>query len=265
MPPGRVVDAVSRMAVGPATPVVLDRWTGYYFGGHLGYGQGFGRNIWLDPDPATSEASFSSLFGGFQSGYNYLLPSRLLLGVEADATFPYFLSDGTVTIRQTSSSAVAEKLDFVSTLRGRVGYAFNDWLFYATAGFAWSRARFLEDPGVSADEDKLVRLRAGWAAGAGLELAIAPGWTARMEYLYDHLGTANGVFPSGTGYESTTIDVHNFRLGLNRQLDWASAAPMPGKVADQWAIDPNSWNIHGQFTFIEQGYPAIPLVLCRCE
>ncbi len=101
----------------------------------------------------------------------------------------------------TPSSAVTEKLDFVSTLRGRVGYAFDHWLFYATGGLAWSQARFLENPGLSSDEDKVLRTRAGWALGAGAELAIAPGWTARLEYLYDHLGKASGTFPSGTGYE----------------------------------------------------------------
>ena len=37
-----------------------------------------------------SSNSFSSLYGGVQGGYNYVLPSRLLLGVEADITFPNF-------------------------------------------------------------------------------------------------------------------------------------------------------------------------------
>jgi high affinity Mn2+ porin len=126
----------------PATPVAFDPWTGFYFGGHVGYSRGSGRNTLFDPDPTASEASFGSLFGGFQGGYNYLLPSRLLLGVEGDITFPYFLNDGTVTSRETPHSLVTEKLDFVSTLRGRVGYAFDHWLVYATGGFAWSLARF---------------------------------------------------------------------------------------------------------------------------
>ena len=231
-------------------------WSGWYVGGHVGYSRGFGRNTLFDSGPTASDASFGSLFGGLQFGYNYLLPSHLLVGIEGDISFPNFLEDGVVTSRMTATSTVTEKLDFVSTLRGRVGYAFDRLLVYGTGGFAWSEARFLEDPGLINDEDQVQRLRAGWAAGAGVELAVAPGWTARLEYLYDHFGQASGVFPSGTGYESTSIDLHSLRLGLNRKLDWSDAVPTPGNVGDPWAVDRNNWNVHGQFTFIEQGYPA---------
>ena len=191
-----------------------------------------------------------------QFGYNYLLPSRLLVGIEGDISFPNYLDDGIVASRSTPSSAVTEKLDFVSTVRGRAGYAFDHWLFYATGGLAWSQARFLEDSNSTGNEDKILRMRSGWALGAGAELAIAPGWTARLEYLYDRLGKASGTFPSGTGYESTTVDLNSVRLGLNRKLDWTGAATNRGNSGDSWAIDPNSWNVHGQLTFIEQGYPA---------
>jgi high affinity Mn2+ porin len=191
-----------------------------------------------------------------QFGYNYLLPSRLLVGIEGDISFPNYLDDGIVASRSTPPSAVTEKLDFVSTVRGRAGYAFDHWLFYATGGFAWSQARFLENSNLTGNEDKVLRTRSGWALGAGAEIAIAPGWTARLEYLYDHLGKASGTFPSGTGYESTTVDLYNVRLGLNRKLDWTGKATNSGDVGSSWVFDPSSWNVHGQLTFIEQGYPA---------
>src|SRR5208283_5053966 len=140
-------------------------WTGAYFGGHVGYSRGSGRNTLLDPDPITASASFGSLFGGLQFGYNYLLPSRLLFGIEGDISFPNFLDDGVVTSRTTPSSTVTEKLDFASTLRGRVGYAFDRLLVYGTGGFAWSEARFLEDPGLINTEDQVLRMRSGWAVG----------------------------------------------------------------------------------------------------
>jgi high affinity Mn2+ porin len=70
------------------------------------------------------------------------------------------------------------------------------------------------------------------------------------------LGRASGTFPSGTGYESTTVDLYSLRLGVNRKLDWTGATTDPGKVTPAWAIDPNSWNVHGQLTYVEQGYPA---------
>ena len=236
-------------------PISNYDWSGFYVGGHVGYGRGYERNILSDPNP-TAGSSFGSLFGGLQFGYNYLLPSRLLLGIEGDISFPNYLDDGIVASRSTPSSAVTEKLDFVSTVRGRAGYAFDHWLFYATGGFAWSQARFLEGSSLTGNEDKVLRMRTGWALGAGAELAIAPGWTARLEYLYDRLGKASGTFPSGTGYESTTVDLNSVRLGLNRKLDWTGETLKSRDVGDSWAIDPYSWNVHGQLTLIEQGYPA---------
>ena len=171
-------------------PAIPFDWTGPYFGGHVGYSRGYGRNALFDPDLTAAGRSFGSLFGGLQFGYNYLLPSRLLVGIEGDISFPNFLDDGNVASRSTPTSIVTEKLDFVSTLRGRIGYAFDHWLFYATGGPAWSQARFIEQAGLTGNEDKVLRTRAGWALGAGAELAVARRWTARIEYLYDHLGKA---------------------------------------------------------------------------
>ncbi len=231
-------------------------WSGFYFGGTVGYGRGLGRNAVFDQNPATFDSSFGSLFGGMQVGYNYRLNSRLLLGVEADVSFPNYLDDGIVAARSTPGGGLTEKMDFVSTVRGRVGYTVDHWLFYATGGFAWSRARFLNESDSTGNEEKLLRLRDGWAFGAGAELAIAPDWTARFEYLYDRLGRASGTFPSGTGYESTSVNLNGFRIGLNRKLDWTKTSASSTDSSGSWALDPNSWNIHGQFTYIEQGYPA---------
>jgi high affinity Mn2+ porin len=239
-----------------APPIANYDWSGFYVGGHVGYSRGYGRDTLFDPGPTATDSSFGSLFGGLQFGYNYMPTSRLLIGVEGDITFPNYLDDGIVASRATPLSAVTEKLDFVSTTRGRAGYAFNHWLFYATGGLAWSQARFLEDPGSTGNEGKVLRMRAGWVLGAGVELAIAPGWTARFEYLYDRLGKAGDTFPSGVGYESTTIELSSLRIGLNRKLDWIGAYTGSSNVSDSWTIDPNSWNVHGQLTYIEQGYPA---------
>ena len=93
------------------------------------------------PSPTAAATSFGSLFGGLQFGYNYLLPSRLLVGIEGDISFPNFLDDGIVTSRPAPTSTVTEKLDFVSTVRGRVGYAFDHWLFYGTGGASPGRKR----------------------------------------------------------------------------------------------------------------------------
>jgi high affinity Mn2+ porin len=230
-------------------------WSGAYFGGTVGYGRGRAQSTLFDPDPSSASNSFGSLFGGAQIGYNHLLSSRLLLGVEADVAFPNFLgADDVVSSRTTAQTDVARKVDSIGTLRGRVGYTFNHWLIYATGGFAWSQARFLQMPGIVNDADKALRLATGWTLGAGAEVAFAPNWTARLEYLYSRFGDVTATFPSGTRYESG-FDIHMLRLGLNRQLfrpDPASSAARDA-FGGGWSADGN-WNIHGQMTLVGQGY-----------
>ena len=130
----------------------------------------------------------------------------------------------------------------------------NSWLFYVTGGFAWAQSRFLESPGVTNDEDKALRIRTGWALGAGVELPIAAAWTARLEYIYDYLGSVHATFPSGIGHESGTMGLGTVRLGLNRQFGTSNNGAVDS--SDRWLLDPYVWNVHGQFTYINQGYPT---------
>jgi high affinity Mn2+ porin len=231
-------------------------WSGWYVGGHAAYSIGRASSTLSDPNPVVVGNSFSSLYGGLQAGYNYVLPSRLMLGAEADITFPNFLEDGTIFTGGTAKgTTVTDQIDYIATLRGRIGYAFDHWLLYGTGGFAWSQARFGETPGIVNDEDKVLRTRAGWALGLGTEVAIAPDWTARLEYLYDRLGSVDGVFPSRNAYQSA-FDIQSLRLGLNYKLGGSGSDTPAATRSDPWSIARDNWNIHGQFTFIEQGYPA---------
>jgi high affinity Mn2+ porin len=228
-------------------------WTGAYFGGTVGYGRGRARSTLFDPDPSSATNSFGSLFGGAQIGYNYQLPSRLVLGVEADMAFANFLgADDVVSSRTTPQTDVAHRIDAIGSVRGRVGYAINHWLVYATGGLAWTRARFQQMPGLVNDADKVLRTVTGWTVGAGAEVAFAPNWTARAEYLYSRFGDITATFPSGTQYQSG-FDIHMLRLGLNRQLFRPDGPAFATKAADAWMTD-GSWNIHGQVTLIGQGY-----------
>ncbi len=240
-----------------AVPSTYD-WTGFYVGGHVGLSWGRGTSTLSNPNPISVGDSFGSLYGGLQAGYNYVLPSRLLLGAEADITFPNFQTgaDGLIFTGGTvQGTTVTDQIDYIATLRGRFGYAFDRWLIYGTGGFAWSQARFGETPGVASSEDLILLTRTGWTLGLGAEVAIAPDWTARIEYLYDRFGTVAGVFPSGTGYGSV-FDINTLRFGLNYKLGVADAGTPANAGSDPWPIAPGSWNVHGQFTFIEQGYPA---------
>src|SRR5438874_4867369 len=151
-----LLSAVAIQAAAAADPAPLKApakvraydWSGFYLGGHFGYSRGRGTTTLFDPGPASSSAPLGALYGGVQFGYNHLLPSGLLLGVEADFSFPNFLeTDDLVAARTTTrDSTVTERLDYVGRVRGRVGYAFDRWLVYGIGGLAWSQARFTESP-----------------------------------------------------------------------------------------------------------------------
>jgi high affinity Mn2+ porin len=227
-------------------------WTGVYVGGSFGLGEGETRNVLFDPNLERANNSFGSLYGGLQVGYNYLLPSRILLGVEADVWFPNFLEgDDNVSTRHTTQSRINERVDFISTLRGRFGYAQDRWLVYGTGGFAWSQARFTENPGALGGEDKLRQFRPGWTLGAGAEVAIAPQWTARLEYLYDHLDPGSVTFQSSSRFDSASNE-QTVRVGLNRRL---GVTETPTSDVSGESPGSRNLNIHGQLTFVEQGYP----------
>ena len=126
---------------------------------------------------------------------------------------------------------------------------------YATGGFAWSQARFVETSDLTGFEDKALRIRTGFTVGAGVEVPIAPDWSARLEYLYDRFGSASAALPSGARAD-TSLDLHTLRLGLNWHLPQSGRLSGSAASFAQPVIDPNNWNIHGQYTFIGQGYPA---------
>ena len=233
-------------------------WSGFYGGGHVGYARGSTTNTLSDPTPQALGDGFGSLYGGVQGGYNHVLPSGFLIGVEGDISFPEFFEDGAITRRTTAfGTDVTDQIDTIATLRARFGYAFGRVMVYGTGGLAWAQTRFLETPGVVIDQDKLLRSRAGWTAGAGVEFALAPEWSARLEYLYDRFGSASGTLPSGIG-EASTFDIHMLRLGLN--YFFRPGAPDARLAGDAsmlpWPVAPENWNVHGQFTLIGQAYPA---------
>ena len=236
----------------PPIQSVFD-WTGLYIGAHAGFSRGSSSAVLGDPTPAATGNVFDGMIGGVQAGYNLRLPSGLLLGVETDFSFPnYLTSNSVVSSLTTARSDVAEVWDYVGTARGRLGYAAGSWLVYATGGLAWAGERFLNVPAIGNDE-KIVHTRLGWAAGGGVEYGFAPHWSVRLEYLYSQFERTAVRFPSATMY-SSGLDFQSLRVGLNRKIDW----PGSSNYKPTAPTDPESdrWEIHGQTTFIGQGYPA---------
>jgi len=229
-------------------------WTGLYFGAHAGFGRGDSSATLRDPAVTATTNTFGGPIGGLQAGYNIQLPSRIVLGFEADVSFPNYIDGNSViSTLATAKSYVVEQMDFVGSARGRLGYAAGPWLFYATGGLAWTGERFLNTPAIGNDEKKL-GMRLGWAAGGGVEVAFAPHWSLRLEYLYSEFQNAGVQFASGAATAST-LNFQSLRVGLNRKIDWpGNGNPTPLAAL----VDPESsrWEIHGQTTYLPQGYPG---------
>ena len=237
-----------------ATPEqTIFEWSGIYIGAHAGFGRGSSHALLADPAPVSANSDFGGRIGGVQAGYNRQLSSGVLVGVEGDISFPNALaSNAIVSTLATPNTSVSEQSDYFATIRGRLGYASGHWLLYATGGLAFAGERFLNMPAIGNDE-KILSTRLGWAAGAGAEYAFAPDWSLRLEYLYSRFEDADIRFPSGTRLAST-LDFGSLRVGLNRKIDW----PDSGRKPRTQLSDPESdrWEIHGQSTYLAQGYPA---------
>jgi outer membrane immunogenic protein len=146
-------------------PLNAYSWAGPYLGGNLGYNWGS-----VDNNP-TNPSGFS---GGVQAGYNWQ-SGNLVFGVEGDLEANG--ADDTFAPWKFSNP-------WFGTVRGRVGYALNNVLFYGTGGLAFGETRG-ETFGLSESHTT-----AGWTAGVGAEFGFAQNWTAKVEYLYVDLSDA---------------------------------------------------------------------------
>ena len=145
---GAIIGASATAAFGAdpastASKAPVDRgydWSGAYFGGHVGYGTGRFDAELREPEigaPIQKRDTLGSLYAGAHIGYNFLISSRILLGAEADVSFPNYLgTDDIVSFAVSPVGHVAEKPDFLGSVRGRLGYAFGHWLWYGTGGLA---------------------------------------------------------------------------------------------------------------------------------
>jgi high affinity Mn2+ porin len=238
----------------PATKAVYD-WTGFYVGGHFGYGDaGFGPGT--NPLPLQGllfPHSPTGLIGGYQLGYNRQLSNHVVLGVEADATFPSPLDGPAQGLTPFHTT-----LDHIGTVRGRIGYAFGPWMPYVTAGFAWGHTHININDDTGAILSEPGHYQTGWTAGLGVEFAVSGNWTAKAEYGYVDL--SRHMYDLGDfGLPPVNVDpkFHLFKFGLNYRFgDTPWDAPVSANARTALP-ESDAWNVHAQTTFLPQGYPAI--------
>ena len=260
-----------------APPAATDYdWTGFYVGGHIGLATGnsgwtlaplgggapVAGSFGLYQSPNAFKES-GSWFEGVQGGYNLMLRNRLVLGIEADGSFPTFPDPATgmttggisnFTSPTFGGGTFSENMLASGTVRGRIGYAPGHWLFYATGGLAWTYdQQTLVQNATGNTEDRFL-YRFGWAAGVGVETAIAPHWTVRGEYLWTDFPSVAVNFPASGQRVSSGLSLNQFRLGLDYRFDDPSR---PAAYAPSHFVGAgDSFAVHGQATAVNQAYPA---------
>ena len=194
-------------------PVAYD-WSGFYAGSHIGYG--WGSSNWTASVPATSAVTTSgsldlfqpfdafkdtgSFFEGVQAGYNFMLPNRLVIGAEADVSFPQLSESARVSqlaaLQRSHSPSIgaesySETVLSFGTVRGRIGYAPGNWLVLRDRRLRLDLRPTDTDATRQRDDRIAVFVAIGLGGRAGVEVPVAPHWTARLEYLFTDYGISS--------------------------------------------------------------------------
>jgi len=233
-------DLPSRSAPPPYYAAPIFSWTGFYMGLNAGAGWNNGTGGWsyagFTPAPVVygnvSGNSKTGFTGGVQAGYNMQFGS-FVAGVEGDLNY-IDRGNGNAAVAPGIANANGSTYYTISrgdpnkwfgTLRGRVGYAFDRALIYATGGIAFgggSSDSSIAQTVVSANGLTTTRFASnggngssvGWTLGAGVEYAFSNAWSAKLEYLHVDLGSHNRAFysPNSNTQYITVGDNNRFDL-----------------------------------------------------
>ena len=223
-------DLSSKVVPLPVVPVVYN-WTGFYVGGNGGYGWANVDSSVYNLNNGVFEASDSSTrtggFGGGQIGYNFQPFPHFLFGVEGDFDWASLTGDSS-GCSATGCASASHKTDWFSTLRVRMGYVVDDWLFYGTGGIAWthgSTTRTITQVNNPALVSSLLGASAsssgqntGWTLGGGVEYGFWRNWSVNVEYRYMQINPSRDFFYpilSANRHSSSVEDINTVRAALN--------------------------------------------------
>ncbi len=187
-------------------PVPYYNWTGFYLGLNGGGAFGDSRNHDALRGITTSFPISGGLFGG-TAGYNYQIGSTVL-GLEGDVDWAGIRGNGTV-----GGVNYRSYLNWISTVRGRVGVAFDRFLPYVTGGAAIGDIK--DTVTTPAATFSGTGTSTGWTVGAGIEYGITPSVSVKAEYLYVDLPSVSPL-PNDKADARTSM----VRGGVNWRFNW---------------------------------------------
>jgi outer membrane immunogenic protein len=235
---GQLASAADLPRKAPAyAPPPAFSWTGFYVGATAGAAwtqADVSLNTVNGPIPLYNPLDIPNLnaFGspslsrtngviGGKAGYNQQW-NALVLGLEGDISWFHFdqtvFNSGNpfiVTFPGAGSAQMTTnvKTSWLATIRGRLGFALDHWLFYGTGGVAFANVKYSNNyrgfsplgSGFEFETASASDTRVGWAAGGGIDYAITKNWILSAEYLHVDLGTLNAAGLVTTGNNGTGI------------------------------------------------------------
>jgi outer membrane immunogenic protein len=227
-------------------------WSGFYVGIHGGYTFGDDSNITTSGQAAGNIANVvggarpalvgldrDGFIAGGQVGYNWQFSPSWVFGVEADISYVDNRDNLNVVTLSLPNAAPPNAplnntfrsgMEYFGTVRGRIGYAWDRTMVYATGGLAYGDVENSATLFGAAGQIQFAgggrRFETGYTVGGGIEHAFTPNLSFKAEYLYYDLGsnTVNvalvpGGGGGGTGYDTRfQNDGHIVRAGLNFKL-----------------------------------------------
>jgi outer membrane immunogenic protein len=245
--------------------------SGFIGGGQVGYNYQYGSNIVIgvEADIQGSGVRGSSYGGGAaasgvanpgvtaQPVSNTVTVSSTNLPEGVIPKTPFTNTTNTAAVGQTS---VQSGVDWLGTVRGRIGYLWTPTLLvYGTGGLAYGNAyanvvqSAVENVTTTTGSTTLTtvynqtntwlgggrqnQILTGWTAGGGAEWLFAPNWSVKAEALYWDLGRQNvqtsliGVsgnaanIANNIGWGRTSVSYQGViaRAGVNYHFNWGAA------------------------------------------
>jgi outer membrane autotransporter protein len=217
---GSAMAADMRMPVKapPAPAPVAYNWSGFYIGAHVG--GAWGTKEWFLTDPGLDFGSHdvSGLIAGGQVGFNWQAPgSNWVLGIEAQASWSNADGEHIITIPGATAIGLRSEVEWLGTVTGRLGYAFDRVLVYAKGGFAFAHDNFEVFNPSGPEVFSTDKTRTGWTVGGGIEVALGGNWSAKGEYNFMDLGKKSVTFTDGGDVIPFDVDqqLHVVKFGIN--------------------------------------------------
>jgi opacity protein-like surface antigen len=225
-------------------PYVAPRfsWTSCYVGGHLG--GGFARKDMTDPvqlvqdsflgagstiGTTTASTSPTGVVVGGQIGCDYETASSVVFGIEGSASGSTMKGSTSVglALGNPDIGLVQANTDFLASVTGRIGYAFDNVLLYAKGGAALAGDKYNVSGTFTGLPYNFQGLdnRYGWVAGGGVDWAFARHWSVNVEYDYYSFGHGGILMSDPINGFAGVVDVKQtvqvVKVGLNFHI-WGS-------------------------------------------